>query len=116
MMARGTRPRLTRRLMLEERASLPDGAGGFAVSWRAVGTLWADIAPRTGREDFLAAQARSRMRHRIVVRGAPVGAPSRPRTDQRLREGDRIFNILTVTESDPAGRFLEIIAEEGVLP
>jgi head-tail adaptor len=116
MIARGARPRLTRRLVLEERASLPDGAGGFDVAWRAVGTLWADIAPRTGREDFLAAQARARMRHRIVVRGSPVGAPSRPRTDQRLREGERIFNILTVAEAEPSGRFIEIIAEEGVLP
>jgi head-tail adaptor len=116
MIGRNARPRLTRRLVLEERESLPDGAGGFAVSWRAVGSLWADVAPRTGREDFIAAQTRPRMRHRIVVRGAPVGAPSRPRTDQRLREGERIFNILTVTESDPAGRFLEVIAEEGVLP
>jgi head-tail adaptor len=116
MIARGGRPRLARRLMLEERASLPDGAGGFAVSWRGVGTLWADMAPRTGREDFLAAQARPIVRWRIVVRGAPVGAPARPRADQRLREGDRVFNILTVAEADPAGRFLEIVAEEGVLP
>jgi head-tail adaptor len=53
---------------------------------------------------------------RILVRGSPVGSPSRPRPDQRLREGERIFTILAVAEADPAARFLEVHAEEGVLP
>ena len=59
---------------------------------------------------------RPRVACRILVRGAPAGSPSRPRADQRLREGARVFDILTVTEHDPAGRFLEIRAEEGRLP
>ena len=45
---------------------------------------------------------------------APFGAASRPRPDQRLREGARVFDILTVAEFDPAGRYLEIEAEEGI--
>ena len=108
--------RLSRRLVLESAESVPDGSGGFAVTWVANGTLWADVRARTGREDFVGAAGRPRTGYRIVVRGAPVGAPSRPRTDQRLREGARVFDILTVTEHDAAGRYLEILAEEGVLP
>lgn len=65
-------------------------------------------------EDFLGAVARPRVRYRIIVRGAPVGAARRPRPDQRLRDGTRIFDILTVTEADPAGRYLDILAEEGL--
>ena len=107
---------LSRRLVLEARESLPDGSGGFIVTWREVGTVWADLAARTGREDFVAGQARPRVEYRIMVRGAPAGAPSRPRPDQRFREGERVFNILTVAESDRSGRYLEIRAEEGVLP
>jgi SPP1 family predicted phage head-tail adaptor len=108
--------RLLRRLVLEARESTPDGAGGFAVAWVPQGTLWADVSVRSGREDFLAGQARPRVRYRILVRAAPVGAASRPRTDQRLREGDRVFDILTVAEHDASGRYLEILAEEGVRP
>jgi head-tail adaptor len=52
----------------------------------------------------------------VLVRAAPAGAASRPRSDQRLREDGRVFSILTVTEHDTGGRYLEIIAEEGVLP
>lgn len=110
------RPQFGRRLVLEERVSIANGSGGFAVSWRALGALWADVAARMGVEDFVAGQPRPRVKYRIMVRGAPVGAPSRPRPDQRFREGSRIFNILTVAEADPAGRLLEVHAEEGVLP
>ncbi len=106
--------RLGRRLLLEARVSVPDGAGGFATEWVARGTLWAEVTARTGSQDFIAAVARPRLRYRIVVRGVPVGSDARPRAEERLREGARIFDILTVTEADPAGRYLEIIAEEGV--
>jgi SPP1 family predicted phage head-tail adaptor len=107
---------LSRKLVLETRESQPDGSGGHAVTWVPLGTLWADVSARTGREDFVAGQVRHRTKYRIVVRGAPTGAPSRPRPDQRLREGARVFNILSVAEADPRGRYLEIHAEEGIKP
>jgi SPP1 family predicted phage head-tail adaptor len=108
-------PVLSRRLVLEAREAVADGSGGFAVTWVPLGTLWADVAARAGREDFVGGQARPRVKVRILVRGAPAGSPSRPRAEQRFREGDRIFDILTVAEGDARGRFLEIVAEEGVL-
>jgi head-tail adaptor len=103
-------------MMLEERQNTPDGSGGFLVSWRPLGALWVEVTPRSAREDFLAGVLWPRVRYRILVRAAPVGAPSRPRPDQRLREGERIFDIIAVTERDCAGMYLEITAEEGVLP
>jgi SPP1 family predicted phage head-tail adaptor len=108
--------RLTRRFVLETRQVTADGAGGAVVSWQSVGLLWAHVTTRTAREDFIAGQGRPRVWFRIFVRAAPPGAASRPRPEQRLREGDRIFNILTVAEHDLFGRYLEIVAEEGVLP
>jgi head-tail adaptor len=104
-----------RRLVLEAPETVPDGAGGFAVGWVPVGTLWADVTARSGREDFTAGAVRPRTRYRIVLRAAPVGAASRPRPEQRLREGARVFDILTVAEEDVGGRYLESVAEEGVL-
>jgi head-tail adaptor len=107
---------LTRKLVLEARETQPDGSGGHTVAWVPVGTLWADVAAHGGREDFLGGRPRARTRVRILVRGAPAGAASRPRPDQRFREGARIFNILGVAEHDPRGRYLEITAEEGIAP
>lgn len=106
--------KLTRRLTLEEPRRVPDGSGGYSLTWTAVGVLWADVAPRGSREDFIGARARPRIAYRILVRGAPPGAASRPRPDQRFREGARVLEILTVAEFDPEARYLEILAEEGL--
>lgn len=105
---------LNRRLALQTCEATPDGSGGSVHSWRTLGLIWADVRAASGREDFLGARARPRVRYRILVRAAPEGAPSRPRPDQRLREGGRVFDILTVAEHGADGRYLEIVAEEGV--
>ena len=108
--------RLIRRLVLETAERVADGSGGHGEDWVPLGVVWADVRPRGGREDFVAGRPRPRVRYRILVRAAPTGAPSRPKPQQRLRDGARVFRILTVTEGDPAGRYLEIVAEEGLLP
>jgi head-tail adaptor len=110
------RPQLSRQLTLEERVAVADGSGGFMGHWVGLGVHWAEVVAKTGREDFLAGRARPRVMYLIVVRAAPVGSASRPRPDQRFREGERVFSILTVAEADPAGRYLTIYAEEGVEP
>ncbi len=104
--------RLNRALVLEQAASVPDGAGGFSQSWAALGQLWAAVEFRSGREVDVGGAARAVSSYRITVRGAPVGSSMRPRPDQRFREGARVFRILSVGERDPEGRFLTCIAQE----
>ena len=108
--------RLLRRLVLETAERVADGSGGYAEDWVPLGVVWADVRPRGGREDFVAGRPRPRVRYRVLVRAVPPEAPSRPRPGQRFRDGARVPRILTVTESDQWGRFLEIVAEEGLLP
>ncbi len=101
---------LSRALVLEAPVAVPDGAGGFRVEWTALGTLWADVRPRGARREVVAGEVRPQNSYRIIVRAAPDGAPSRPRAEQRLREGERVFDIVTVMERD--ARYLEVTAEE----
>ena len=96
----------TRRLVLEAAQRSPDGMGGFAETWVARGTLWADIRPGQGREVADSFVARPEVGLRVFVRGAPVGAPSRPVAGERFREGDRIYPIRAVAEADPRGAWL----------
>ncbi len=105
---------LNRKLTLEEAQRVPDGAGGFDETWVVLGTLWADIAARSGRETGGEAVSLSSTGYRITVRAAPFGAPSRPKPGQRLCDGARIFRIDAVAEKDGAGRFLTCFAEEEV--
>ncbi len=107
-------PVLNRKLVLEEPQRVPDGAGGYTTSWVALGTLWAEIRAGTGREKATEALTVSSIPFRITLRAAPVGAPSRPRPEQRFVEGSRIFRILAVSEADPGGQYLTCFAQEEI--
>ena len=106
------RVHLNRKLVLEAPQRVQDGAGGHSEVWTAVGTVWAQVTAGTGREIAGQFVTVSSVPYKIVVRGAPVGAPSRPKPDQRFREGSRIFLIKAVADRDPEGRYLTCFAQE----
>lgn len=107
-------PELNRRMVLEAAVRTPDGAGGVALSWTALGTLWAAVAPVS--PGGAGAEGTRDRRVRVTVRGAPEGSPRRPLLGQRLREGARLWSIEAVEEADPFGRFLTAVAREEVSP
>ena len=108
-------PRLNRKLVLEERARVPDSMGGFAESWTSKGAIWANLDGRSAVERRIGARTLPVVKYRIITRAAPFGADSRPRPEQRFRDGSRVFDILAVGDYDVAGHYLEIWAEEGRL-
>jgi head-tail adaptor len=110
-----TAPVLNRLLQLEEAQRVPDGAGGFTTTWVVLGSVWAEIRPGSGRERAGEFVTLSTVPYRITVRAAQQGAPSRPRPDQRFREGQRLFRILAVTEAGQSGGYLTCHAQEEVL-
>jgi head-tail adaptor len=107
-----SRVSLNRRLVLEAAERVADGAGGFGETWIALGTLWADVAPRSGRVANGQTGAVSVTGFRITVRAAPSGHSGRPRAGQRLVMGERVFRIEAVTEVEPRGLYLACHCEE----
>jgi head-tail adaptor len=107
-------PHLTRKLVLEGRANVPDGAGGFTESWVARGTVWAEVIAGAGRDVPGEEISISSIPYRITIRAAPQGAPSRPQAEQRFRDMNRLFRIVAVTERDATGQFLTCFAREEV--
>lgn len=105
-------PVLARKLVLEAPARVPDGAGGFIDIWQVLGEHWAEVVAATGRDGLGEAATLSLVPWRITVRGAPFGSPSRPRPEQRFREGERVFTILAVAEADGRGHYLTCHARE----
>lgn len=105
-------PRLNRLLTLEDPQITPDGVGGYATDWLALGDLWAEVAALSGRETGRGGTALSVQRYRITLRAAPEGSPARPKPDQRFREGSRLLKIDAVAEADAAGRYLSCFATE----
>lgn len=107
-------PELNRALVLEAPTQVADGAGGFALTWTTVGTLWSEVTAGSGRDLAGVEIALASVPYRITVRGAPVGSPRRPTPEQRFRDGARVYHILAVTERDPDALYLTCFAREEV--
>jgi head-tail adaptor len=105
---------LNRRLALESPVQVADGAGGFTLSWQQKGVLWGEVVPGSGSDAAGVEVNLSTVPYRITVRAAPVGSESRPRPEQRLTDGARVFTILAVTERDASGLYLTCFAREEV--
>jgi len=105
---------LSRKLVLEQVTRTADSMGGHVLTWVPLGTLWADVQPGTGGERYAEFVTLSNVAYRITVRGAPQGAPSRPKPEQRFRDGIRIFHIVAVTEADIEAQYLTCFAQEEV--
>jgi head-tail adaptor len=106
---------LCRKLVLEAPVEVPDGAVGFLSSWSPLGILWADVRASSGTEAEGGQTTLSRLSYRIMVRATPFGASSRPKPDQRFREGNRIFRITAVAEYGTDGLYLTCFADEEVV-
>lgn len=106
---------MNRRLVLEERAAAPDGAGGMEEIWEERGAHWAALAPASSREIMAGGRPASFVSHKALIRHAPFGAPERPMPDQRFREDERIFAIRAVSEADDRREMLICWLEEGAL-
>ncbi len=100
---------LRREVTLQSPVEITDGAGGFSVSWSDVATVWADVRPLSGSEQWMARKLQSAITHRVTLRYR-AGVTAR----MRILYGTRVFNIRTVINIDEANEFLELLAEEGV--
>jgi SPP1 family predicted phage head-tail adaptor len=110
-----TAPRMNRRLTLETPVSSDDGAGGIVRVWQTLGTVWAEVTPRSGRERRGITGAVSDLSYRITLRAAPPSSLARPKPEQRFRDGARLFNIHAVTERDASGLYVVCFADEEVV-
>lgn len=109
---------LKHRVEVQERRGKTTSVGAADGDYVTVESRWAAIEPIQGREVFLAAQTQSRVTHRVRMRFFP-GLTSR----HRLVENDarqttagskaRIFNIVSVVNTDERDREHELLCVEG---
>lgn len=107
-----TAPDLNRKLALEHAVRVADGAGGYAMAWETLGTIWGALKASAGRQRSGSAGPVAVSRYTVTVRAAPIGAVSRPVAGQRFRDGTRIFAIRAVSETDGTGLYLACRVEE----
>ena len=99
--------RLERRLVLEAPVEMPDGAGGVTRSYVAAASVWAEVAPLSSRGDLVAGVRGATATHRILLRAGPAIT-----TRHRLRDGTRVFTIVSIRAAD--AHLLDLQVEERV--
>ena len=107
-------PRLSRKLVLETRDTVGDGAGGRLGGWQVLGTHWAQLEARLGRYETGDGYPRARVPYKVTLRSIPQDAPSRPRAGQRFVEGSRVYLIKAVADAATDARYLICYADEEV--
>ena len=98
---------LRHRVSLQSVGSTYDSYGDLSNSWSTDATVWASIAPISGREENIASELSEVITHRILVRyRASVTAQG------RILFGSRVFQIESVRDWQERTIFLEILAKE----
>ena len=98
---------LRQRISIEEPQRLSDGGGGADETWVLVAEVWASLRPLAGNERIEADAIAGTVTHEVVMRyRAGLGG------GQRLRLGDRLFDLRAVLDVEERKRFLRCLVEE----
>lgn len=104
---RGAVGALRRRLVLETPVATPDGLGGATQDFEVVAALWGQVEWLSGGEHWRMGRPEQVASHRVTLRwraGLDAG--------QRLRDGERIFDIRAVVDPEDGRRRLICLVEE----
>ncbi len=101
--------RLNRKVQIQSLGASQDAFGQLVQTWSLVATVWAAIAPKTGRELVAAAAAASEVSVTISIRYRAGITPQ-----MRIVFGSIIYNIVAVIDRDDAHKYLDIECTVGV--
>jgi SPP1 family predicted phage head-tail adaptor len=97
---------LDKRVTIQSRTEADDGGGGVTIAWANVASVWASVAPGTGREFTLAQQLQPELSHVVIVRYR-AGLTAKHRFVYVSKGTTRTFAIHVV--SDPMERHEQLI-------
>jgi SPP1 family predicted phage head-tail adaptor len=98
---------LRHRVTVESAAGAADGAGGEAVTWDTLATLWAHIEPVNAGEKIVAGHLSGVVTHDVTFRWRDDIAGG-----MRIAYRGRTFRILAVHDPDETRRYLVARATE----
>ena len=100
---------LRKQVTFQAETPTTDSAGGYALVWTNVMTVWADIKPSSGQKYFVDGHLEGHVTHHVTMR-----YQSGITTDMRMIYNSRVFNIRAVLNTNESNRWLELLVEEGV--
>ncbi len=100
---------LRHRVVIEQPVRTQNDSGGWTTVWTEVATVWASVEPLSGGEQLRAMQLEEKISHRVTIRHR-TGITAK----MRLNFGGRLFNIRSALDRKERGRWLDILADEGI--
>ena len=99
---------LRKRIDLQAPTRVPDGLGGFNISWRVMASdVAAAIWPTSAKETLGAQQLTMDITHRVRIRYRKT-----LNSDWRVSWGGRYFNITSAIDPNMSHRFLDLMCKE----
>jgi SPP1 family predicted phage head-tail adaptor len=89
-----------------------DGGGGQESDWTLVDTQYGSLAPVSASQRFQAMKLEMSITHKIVMRWSNLITID---SDVKLVHSGREFNVRSVINVEERDRFIEIMADEGVV-
>jgi SPP1 family predicted phage head-tail adaptor len=101
---------LRKQITIQAEAPTADGAGGYALAWTNVATVWAEIKPVSGNKVFVDQHLEGHVTHQIKTR---YRSDLTITTDMRIVHNNRVFNIHSITNTDERNQWWVMLVEEG---
>lgn len=102
--------KLRHRVVLQASVQVQDSAGDWVQGWHSMGTVWAAIAPVSGREFIQSQGTQSEVTARITIRNR-----SDVTAGWRIVHGSKFYNIKGVLPDLDSGlEYLTLPCTEGV--
>lgn len=98
---------LNKRVIIQHQIKVPDGMGGFAVTWTDAAAVWAAIWPVSAYEAIQSDKATMTITHRIRIRFRSV-----IKSGWRISWAGRYFNIVSIIDPNMAHRWLDVMCKE----
>ncbi len=106
---KGLTSSLRHKIIVEKPLRVPDGAGGYSITWENNCTLWAAISTNNGKERYVAGKNTPIYSHVFRIRyTADVSE------EMRIHFDERVFNIRALINVNQDNSILDVMAEEGV--
>lgn len=98
---------LDTRVSLQQAVRIPDGGGGFAVSWAEVAAVWIAVEVASGADAFGPDRPESRARYRVTLRRRNDVAAG-----MRLVGSAHTLAIQAVLDDGPRPQFMTLLCED----
>jgi SPP1 family predicted phage head-tail adaptor len=101
---------LRKQISIQQEQQTSDGAGGYALTWVTLATVWADIDPISGNEIYTSGHLEGHVTHKITLRWRTDITIT---TDMIVAYNTRLFNIRAVINQDESNQYATLLVEEG---